>query len=151
MSLLLECLSGYHVCAIGGRKTSDSYYWSYWWLWATTYVLGSEPGSSVRASGALNHWASLYYFICIFNVCEWCVNVCVFNSVEVRRQLWGDGTQVVRPVGPGPLLAKPCCCPPLPSIFLARILYSTDWLQAYEMHSYKSSLGQSITNRSAEG
>ena len=77
MSLLLECLSGYHVCAIGGRKTSDSYYWSYWWLWATTYVLGSEPGSSVRASGALNHWAIFlvpgsYFFNTIgYSVREW--------------------------------------------------------------------------------
>ena len=77
MSLLLECLSGYHVCAIGGRKTSDSYYWSYWWLWATTYVLGSEPGSSVRAAGALNHWAIFlipgsYFFNPIgYSVREW--------------------------------------------------------------------------------
>jgi hypothetical protein len=30
--------------------------WSYRWLWATMWVLGSKPGSSARAASSLKHW-----------------------------------------------------------------------------------------------
>ena len=48
----------YMPSAHRGEKTVQMpWHWSYWWLRATLYVLGTEPGSSARAASVLNHWA----------------------------------------------------------------------------------------------
>jgi hypothetical protein len=40
--------------ALGGQKSaSDTLEWSYRWLWATMWVLGTEAKSSERAVSAL--------------------------------------------------------------------------------------------------
>ena len=56
--IFIECYIPY-ACLIptesrGGRWIPRN--WSDRWLWAATWVLGVEPGASLRAS-ALNHWA----------------------------------------------------------------------------------------------
>lgn len=47
--------------------------WSYSRLWATVWVLGTEPGSSARAMGALNHRAAstAHSFIFLNLPCFW--------------------------------------------------------------------------------
>lgn len=58
----------------GGPKLLDPCNWSCEWLWATTWVLATKPGSPIRTMTAFNHWAiytpvsfckHLFLFMCM--------------------------------------------------------------------------------------
>lgn len=65
------CTYMYHIYAVCCLGVSDSLELelTYGWLWATVWVLGTEPGSSARATGALNHWniAPAHKYICLMS------------------------------------------------------------------------------------
>lgn len=57
---LSVCVSVYHIQTVAEevrRRHQIPWAWSYKWLWATMWVLGTEPESFTRETSALSSWA----------------------------------------------------------------------------------------------
>jgi hypothetical protein len=55
------------------KKALNPWNWGYRQLWVTMWVLGTEPGSSIRAASVLYYWA--------------------ISSAQVNRIIWGRGAE----------------------------------------------------------
>lgn len=44
-------------------------------------MLGSEPGSSEKATSALNHWPRIHLGVCLFEAETYCVSLAARNPL----------------------------------------------------------------------